>query len=186
LAEPRVSLKQFARPVGCEWTGAKCLAMKSSPPPRRRDGRVLPPEEYKKQRRMERTSRFEEQVRIWTQGHGCSLRVLNDGHHWLFQKPGSVTEWWPSSARLAVNRDYGSDIHAPHWADVVTVLEQRLAAALPRGPGVSLVANQAATGGRACGEKPMNNGQLPAPWPIPADWAAIAPEPHRILAGSSP
>ena len=72
---------------------------------------------------MERTSRLEEQARVWAEGHGCSLRVLNDGHHWLFQKPGSVTEWWPSSARLAVNRDYGSDIHAPHWADVVTVLE---------------------------------------------------------------
>jgi len=38
-----------------------------------------------------------------------------------------MAEWWPSSARLAVNRDYGSYIHAPHWADVVSVLEQILA-----------------------------------------------------------
>ena len=108
--------------------------MKSSPPPRRRDRRVLPPEEYKKQRRerrVERTSRLEAQVRVWAEQHGCSLRVLNDGHHWLLQKPGFMAEWWPSSARLAVNRDYGRYIHAPQWADVVTVLEQRLAAALP-------------------------------------------------------
>ena len=81
--------------------------------------------------------RVEEQVRVWAERHGCSLRVLNDGHHWLLQKPGFMAEWWPSSARLAVNRDYGSDIHAPHWADVVAVLEQRLTAALPWGPGVS-------------------------------------------------
>ena len=108
---------------------------------------------------MERTSRLEEQARVWAAGQGCSLRVLNDGHHWLFQKPGFMAEWWPSSARLAVNRDYGSDIHAPDWADVVTVLDQRLGVALPSGPGVSLVANQAATGGRACGEKPMNDSQ---------------------------
>jgi hypothetical protein len=162
LAESNVSLKLFVSLPGCEWRGTKCLAMKSSPPPRRRDRRVLSPEEYKKQRRerrMERTSSLEEQARVWAEGHGCSLRVLNDGHHWLFQKPGFMAEWWPSSARLAVNRDYGSDIHAPHWADVVTVLEQRLSASPPWGPGVSLAENQAATGGRACGEKPMNDGQ---------------------------
>jgi hypothetical protein len=136
--------------------------MKSSLASRRRDRPVLSPEEYKKQRRerrMERTSHLEDQVRVWDERHGCSLRVLNDGHHWLFQKPGFIAEWWPSSAKLAVNRDNGSDIHAPHRAEVVTVLEQRLAAASPSGPGVSFVANQAATGGGACGGKPMNDGQ---------------------------
>jgi hypothetical protein len=104
--------------------------MKSLPPPRRRGRPVLSPDEYKKQRRerrMERTSRLESEVRAWAERHGCSLRVLNDGHHWLLQKPGFVAEWWPSSARLAVNRDYGSDIHAPHWAEVVAVLGQHLA-----------------------------------------------------------
>jgi len=130
LAESKVSLKLFVGPPGCEWTSTKCLAMKSSPPPRRRDRRVLSPGEYKKQRRerrMERTSRLEEKARVWAEGHGCSLRVLNDGHHWLFQKPGFVAEWWPSSARLAVNRDYGSGIHAPHWPDVIAALGQHCA-----------------------------------------------------------
>ena len=108
---------------------------------------------------MERTSRLEEQVRVWAAGHGCSLRVLNDGHHCLFQKPGFLAEWWPSSARLAVNRDYGRHIHAPHWAELVTELEQRLGAASPWGPGVSPVANQTATGSRACAGRPMNDGQ---------------------------
>jgi hypothetical protein len=76
---------------------------------------------------MERTSLLETQVRSWAAQHGCSLRVLNDGHHWLFQRPGFMAEWWPSSARLAVNRDYGSYLHAPHWGDVVTTLERHLA-----------------------------------------------------------
>jgi hypothetical protein len=119
--------------------------MKPSPPPRRRDRQVLPPEEYKKQRRerrMERTSRLEAQVRVWAEQHGCSLRVLNDGHHWLLQKPGFVGEWWPSSARLAVNREYGRYIHAPHWAAVSTVLEQYLAAPLPTKNGASALGDQ--------------------------------------------
>jgi hypothetical protein len=72
---------------------------------------------------MERTSGLESAVRAWAERQGCSVRVLNDGQHWLFQKRGFMAEWWPSSARVAVNRHYGSDIHAPHWADVVSALQ---------------------------------------------------------------
>jgi hypothetical protein len=123
--------------------------MKSSPPPRRRDRRVLSPEEYKQQRRerrMERTSRLEEEVRVWAEGHGYSLRVLNDGHHWLFQKAGFMAEWWPSSARLAVNRDYGRHIHAPHWAEVATELQHYLTSTLPSQTAVPVVAGQPPVG----------------------------------------
>jgi hypothetical protein len=80
---------------------------------------------------MERTGNLEAQVRAWAEQHGCSLRVLNGGHHWLFQKPGFMAEWWPSSAKLAVGRDYLHDHHAPHWKDVRSVLEQHLSAAPP-------------------------------------------------------
>lgn len=95
-----------------------------------RNRRILSPDEYKRQRRerrMERTSGLESEVRAWAERHGCSLRVSNDGHHWLFQTPGFMAEWWPSSARLVVNRDYASHIHATHWAEVVAVLQQHLA-----------------------------------------------------------
>jgi hypothetical protein len=74
------------------------------------------------------------------------LRVLNDGHHWLFQKPGFMAEWWPSSARLAVNRDYGRHIHAPHWAEVATELEQYLTSPLPSQTAVPVVAGQPPVG----------------------------------------
>ena len=86
----------------------------------------LSPEQYKRQRRarrMERTARLEDQVAAWASQHRCSLRVLSGGHHWLIQKPGFMAEWWPSSARLAVNRDYDRLIHAPNWADVVNALQ---------------------------------------------------------------
>ena len=76
---------------------------------------------------MGRTSQQEAQVRAWAEQRGCSLRVLNVGHHWLLQKPGFTAEWWPSSAKLAVNRDYDRDHHAPHWAEVAAVLQKMLA-----------------------------------------------------------
>jgi len=80
---------------------------------------------------MQRTAQSESLVRAWVEQRGCSLRVLNDGHHWLIQKPGLMAEWWPSSAKLVLNRDYGRDYHAAHWQDVAAVLHQQLAKAGP-------------------------------------------------------
>jgi hypothetical protein len=88
---------------------------------------VLAPDESMRQRRarrMDRTARNESQVHDWARRHGCTLRVLNDGHHWLFEKGGFVAEWWPSSAKLVLNRDYTRDHHAPHWHDVQRVLDR--------------------------------------------------------------
>jgi hypothetical protein len=49
-----------------------------------------------------------------------------------------MAEWWPSSAKLAVNRDYARAHHAPHWADVMGVLQKILVVPTPtlpnRGP----------------------------------------------------
>ena len=89
---------------------------------------------------MERTSHLEDQVRAWAERYGCLLRVLNDGHHWLFQKPGFMAEWWPSSAKLAINREYSCSQYAPLWPDVAAALQRILTA-----PSVShtIIQNQA-------------------------------------------
>ena len=103
--------------------------MNGSPHSRPRKAILLAPDEYKRrrrERRMDRTARLESEVRAWAERYGCTLRVLNDGQHWLFQRPGFVAEWWPSSAKLAVNRDYLHACHAPHWAEVSNVLERHL------------------------------------------------------------
>ncbi len=100
--------------------------MKSRRYRRWREDRILSPDEYKRRRRgrrMDRSLALEDQARAWAERYGCSLRVLNDRHHWLFQKRGFMAEWWPSSAKLAINRDYLRSHHAPHWGEVVAALE---------------------------------------------------------------
>jgi len=42
---------------------------------------------------MERNSNKEDEIRAWAEQCECSLRVLNDGYHWLFQKAGFMAEW---------------------------------------------------------------------------------------------
>lgn len=104
--------------------------MKPSRPKRghaRRDGSQLSPGDYKRQRRERRrgrTGNAEKEIRAWAQRHGFTLRVLNDGHHWLFQRSGFVAEWWPGSAKLAINRDYQRSHHAPNWNDVLPFLQK--------------------------------------------------------------
>jgi len=47
----------------------------------------------RRDRRMERNSNKEDEIRAWAEQCECSLRVLNDGYHWLFQKAGFMAEW---------------------------------------------------------------------------------------------
>jgi hypothetical protein len=93
------------------------------------------PDDFKRarrERRLGRTLDLEPEVARWAAQHGFTLRVLNDGHHWLLQKPGLTAEWWPSSAKRVLNRDYLRDHHAPHWPQVAAAIEQAMTA--PRSP----------------------------------------------------
>lgn len=89
----------------------------------------------RRERRLQRTLGWEQEVSRWATQHGFTLRVLNGGHHWLLQKPGFVAEWWPSSAKLVLNRDYVHDRQAPHWPEVALALE----AAMTHPPPLSAV-----------------------------------------------
>ncbi len=82
---------------------------------------------------MDRTARQEDEARAWAERRGCSLRVLNGGHHWLFEQPSFIAEWWPSSAKLVLNRDYLHGHHAAHWPQVAAMLN----AAMTATPGPS-------------------------------------------------
>jgi hypothetical protein len=94
-------------------------------------GSVPTPDDFRRERlerRLSRTLNLEVEVAGWAAQHGLTLRVLNDGHHWLLQKPGFVAEWWPSSARVVLNRDCLRGRHAPHWAQVAALIHETIAA----------------------------------------------------------
>ena len=57
-------------------------------------------------RRLRSNLRYESQVREWCRGHGFALRISNEGHHWQLTKEKFVAEWWPSSAKLVVNKQW--------------------------------------------------------------------------------
>jgi len=104
---------------------------------------VHTPKEFQRagrERRLGRMLAIEAEVTRWAAQRGLTFRMFNDGHHWMFQKPGLAAEWWPSSAKLVLNRDYLRDRHAPHWPRVAALLENALAApSCPSNPGSSAV-----------------------------------------------
>lgn len=47
----------------------------------------------------------------WCEKVGLNVKVTNQGHHWRFTNQEWLIEWWPSSAKLVVNRKYSRGIH---------------------------------------------------------------------------
>lgn len=57
---------------------------------------------------------------------GLTLDVMNGGQHWKIRKEGFVAEWWPSSAKLVVNKHWQNGIHVHDYKQVLSVLREEL------------------------------------------------------------
>jgi hypothetical protein len=68
----------------------------------------LNPRDYmrkRRERRLRRNLDNRPDAEAWAAQRGFSLRVNNDGHHWIFERGRFVAEWWPSSSKLVLNRN---------------------------------------------------------------------------------
>lgn len=64
---------------------------------------------------------------VFCGAHGIELEIKNDGHHWIFRTSRGVAEWWPSSAKLVLNKRWRNGIHVHDWEAVMGVVLARLA-----------------------------------------------------------
>lgn len=57
---------------------------------------------------------------------GGWLRVTNDGHHWsIYFADKMLAEWWPSSAKLVIDKQWGKSIHAHDWKQVLSFIQNK-------------------------------------------------------------
>lgn len=63
----------------------------------------------------------------WCRARGVCLAVKNDDHHWMFSRGNALVEWWPSSAKLVVDKEWRNAWHCHDWKQV----EARLAIVFP-------------------------------------------------------
>lgn len=73
-------------------------------------------------RRLYTNLRQQGPIRAWAKQFGIDLKISNEGHHWRFILGTEVAEWWPSSAKLVINRDYAAGIHAHDYEQVMEYL----------------------------------------------------------------
>jgi hypothetical protein len=80
------------------------------------------------QRRLVSACKSKEEVEKWCEECGLSLTVTNGGHHWRFTRVDLqvFVEWWPSSAKMVIDKKYDCGIHCHDYTQVIKIMEDRL------------------------------------------------------------
>lgn len=65
---------------------------------------------------------YADEVRRWCWDRGVTLSIRNSGHHWIFTAANMLAEWWPSSAKLVLNKQWKGGIHVHDWHQLIEEL----------------------------------------------------------------
>ncbi len=76
------------------------------------------------QRRLGVALSSREDVRDWCQERNIKFTVTNEGHHWRFIRRGKTCDWWPSTAKFVIGKQYNRGLHVH---DFVQLLQQLIA-----------------------------------------------------------
>jgi hypothetical protein len=77
-------------------------------------------------RRLNANLEQEVNVRRWCEKRGWTLRITNEGHHWQLTDGRFLAEWWPSSAKLVIDKCWHDGIHCHDYKQVLKVIEDFL------------------------------------------------------------
>lgn len=72
--------------------------------------------------------KLEEDIDEAAEARGFKLTVRNNGQHWEFARKGCVIDWWPSSGKVAINKDYANMRRVWESASITKILEANKAA----------------------------------------------------------
>ncbi len=73
-------------------------------------------------RRLHANLGYETAVQKWCAEHGFAMRITNEGHHWQLRKGQFVAEWWPSSAKLVLNKAWQRGIHCHDYKQALRAI----------------------------------------------------------------
>jgi hypothetical protein len=78
-------------------------------------------------RRLHSNLRYEAEVSEWCRRRGFALRITNQGHHWQLKKDRFLAEWWPSSAKLVINKQWNRGYHCHDFRQAMEFIERAYA-----------------------------------------------------------
>ena len=85
-------------------------------------------------RRLSANLQYEMKVREWCQQNGFGLRITNEGHHWQVTRGEFLAEWWPSSAKLVIDKRWHGGIHCHDYKQALEIIQKAYGALLRSGP----------------------------------------------------
>ncbi len=65
---------------------------------------------------------YKDSAIIWSAERGVLLTITNGNHHWKFERDGLIVEWWPSSAKCVIGKQWRNGIHTHDWTQLVVIL----------------------------------------------------------------
>ena len=77
------------------------------------------------QRRFETNNRNKIIVQTWCKENRFVLDVKNGGHHWIIKKKNILIEWWPSSAKLVINKEWYNSIYCHDYLQLIDLLSKK-------------------------------------------------------------
>lgn len=78
-------------------------------------------------RRMKAALAEKNEVQRWCANHRWRLHINNNGHHWVFiTHQNKFIEWWPSSGKLVIGKQWNKGIHCHDYKQLLKTLEMTL------------------------------------------------------------
>ena len=74
------------------------------------------------ERRLLTNKSHADKLRNYCKSNGFSCEIKNEGHHWQIKRGNVTLDWWPSTAKLVINRQYNKGIHVHDISQVITYL----------------------------------------------------------------
>lgn len=65
-----------------------------------------------------------QETEIFCEQNGIRLQIKNKGHHWIARKEKTIIEWWPSSAKVVINKNWKRGVHVHDAYQFHTLLEK--------------------------------------------------------------
>ncbi len=79
------------------------------------------------ERRLRTAMATRHKLEAWCDMNDLLLLVMDAGLHWKIDQPGFIAQWWPSTAKLVINKQWNNGIHVHDYEQVIAQIKKHLA-----------------------------------------------------------
>ncbi len=73
-------------------------------------------------RRKQCAAENEKSINEWCHKYGWTMRISNQGHHWIFiTNTHKMIEWFPSSGKLVIGKQWDKGIHCHDYRQLLKI-----------------------------------------------------------------